>query len=709
MATIDQIQIPSGTYDISVKDEYISWGGPNKLASYGCIDAALVGNLRGNRLACIRGSAITVEYSRDAGNTWIDYGMTDAQKGAIFAQGGSAVIGKADSTNKATANGTKYQLRITIDTPTAQLYTQLLKTVIYCSTTGSSSCKCQIQGVLRGSSTFTNITNAIDISGWSGYNVINHNFTAGNSYNGQYNKVRYLFTANGGDTNYNGLTIIRIMSFGGVGWAAPSTLALTDHLYTYDQDQNANFPGKVLATGGFTGDLAGNATTATTATKLGTSTVGGTTTPIYLDAGVPTALSYTIAKSVPSDAKFTDTTYTSQAAASGGTAVSLVTTGEKYTWNNKSNLAIGTTATTAAAGNHTHTTSLAADSGTSTVNLASNTTYKLTAGGTSVIFKTPVDNNTTYESKAAASGGTAVSLVTTGEKYTWNNKSNLTIGTTATTAAAGNHTHKYAGSESAGGPATTLAGTYSGSGGSLAPNTVSGGNVKAVMMNNPKGITGFNTYCDCLLMDTYTGSDVPVVTGIGLSKKGTSSAADTTPRAYIFNGIKGNTTTWANMAEVVTTKNIKTATVGSASAGTAIAADDITAWSAGTAPSLTVTSVACDDITAWSAGTLPTLGTAIPADDITAWSAGSLPSLTYNSTNHSLTFSQGTLPSLSYTAKSIPNVTGVGTLPSLSYTARSVGSASNWSAGTIPSLSYTARSIPNISVTNTTVATGSVN
>ena len=439
MATIDQIQIPSGTYDMSVKDENIAWGGPNKLASYGCIDAALVGNLRGNRLACIRGSAITVEYSRDAGNTWIDYGLTNAEKGAIFAQGGSAVIGKADSTNKATANGTKYQLRITIDTPTAQLYTQLLKTVIYCSTTGSNDCKCQIQGVLRGSSTFTNITNAISISGWSGYNVINHDFTAGNSYNGQYNKIRYLFTANGGNTQYNGLNIIRIMSFGGVGWAVPSTLALTDHLYTYDQDQNANFPGKVLATGGFTGDLTGNASTATTATKLGTSTVGGTTTPIYLNAGVPTALPYTIAKSVPSDAKFTDTTYSSQAAASGGTALSLVTTGEKYTWNNKSNLAIGTTATTAAAGNHTHATSIAASSGTNQLTLAASTKYALTAGGTSVIFTTPP--NTTYSSKAAASGGTDVSLVTTGEKYTWNNKSNLAIGTTATTAAAGNHTH----------------------------------------------------------------------------------------------------------------------------------------------------------------------------------------------------------------------------------------------------------------------------
>ncbi len=34
------------------------------------------------------------------------------------------------------------------------------------------------------------------------------------------------------------------------------------------------------------------------------------------------------------------------------------------------------------------------------------------------------DNNTTYSSKTAASGGTDVSLVTTGEKYTWNNKQN---------------------------------------------------------------------------------------------------------------------------------------------------------------------------------------------------------------------------------------------------------------------------------------------
>lgn len=48
---------------------------------------------------------------------------------------------------------------------------------------------------------------------------------------------------------------------------------------------------------------------------------------------------HTVAKDVPSDAVFTDTTYENKAAANGGTAVSLVTTGDKYTWNNKANTA----------------------------------------------------------------------------------------------------------------------------------------------------------------------------------------------------------------------------------------------------------------------------------------------------------------------------------------------------------------------------------
>lgn len=45
---------------------------------------------------------------------------------------------------------------------------------------------------------------------------------------------------------------------------------------------------------------------------------------------------HTVNKNVPSDAKFTDTTYESKPAVSGGTDLSLVTTGEKYNWNNAS-------------------------------------------------------------------------------------------------------------------------------------------------------------------------------------------------------------------------------------------------------------------------------------------------------------------------------------------------------------------------------------
>ena len=140
-----------------------------------------------------------------------------------------------------------------------------------------------------------------------------------------------------------------------------------------------------------------------------------------------------------------------------------------------------------------------------------------------------------------------------------------------------------------------------------------------------------------------------------------SAATEVSGRVYPValdkNGDLAVNVPWTN-----TTYSAQTTSIGSASAGTAISADDITAW---------------------SAGSVPTLGDEIPADDITAWSAGTM--FSASASEGVVTFTSGTAPSLSYTAKSIPNVT-------------SVGSA--------PSLSYTSRSIPNISVTSTTVATG---
>lgn len=68
---------------------------------------------------------------------------------------------------------------------------------------------------------------------------------------------------------------------------------------------------------------------------LPTSGTPSTTYAINVSGNATTVNGKTVAVNVPADAKFTDTTYESKSAVSGGTDVSLCTTGEKYTWNNK--------------------------------------------------------------------------------------------------------------------------------------------------------------------------------------------------------------------------------------------------------------------------------------------------------------------------------------------------------------------------------------
>ena len=55
---------------------------------------------------------------------------------------------------------------------------------------------------------------------------------------------------------------------------------------------------------------AGHANSASTASKLSTLTAGNKNTPVYFEGGVPKPIGFTIAKSVPSNAVFTDTIYT---------------------------------------------------------------------------------------------------------------------------------------------------------------------------------------------------------------------------------------------------------------------------------------------------------------------------------------------------------------------------------------------------------------
>lgn len=110
----------------------------------------------------------------------------------------------------------------------------------------------------------------------------------------------------------------------------PTTI--TDNTFTANTLSVQPSSGTIRATI-FKGALSGNASTASTATKLSTN-AGSATQPVYFANGKPTACSYTLGKSVPSDAKFTDTVYSLPTAGStlgGVKTTSTVTNVSGYT------------------------------------------------------------------------------------------------------------------------------------------------------------------------------------------------------------------------------------------------------------------------------------------------------------------------------------------------------------------------------------------
>lgn len=238
-------------------EAFLSWGGQNFSGTYGPIDAAMVPELGANRLAFMPAEAVTIEYSRDGGSTWTDYGPTDPQKADLFnGRGASFTIGKATSGAGNIATN-KYQLRVNIYTGTGRVYTVLNKFVIYLSTSGTNNNWCTIRARKQSDYTankdkWTTFADKISVSGWSGYNVINTSgiTTYGNTSSSQYGHIQFIFGCDTGSTNnsYPGLQINKIFGFGGVGWNTPSTMAKTGHIYTYDSSQNVTFPKDVSAT-----------------------------------------------------------------------------------------------------------------------------------------------------------------------------------------------------------------------------------------------------------------------------------------------------------------------------------------------------------------------------------------------------------------------------------------------------------------------------
>lgn len=241
----------TGSGSITPYEAYLNWGGRNIAANFGPLDAALIPSLGANRLAFMPPDAITVEYSRDGGETWVDYPTNDESKISLFCDVDSNyLIGADDSTG---IDKSKYMVRFTVNAGTAGVYTELKKFAIYLSTNGSTGCYCTIEtqsqiDYAAGNDTWTTRVDKAGVDGWGGWNIINTVFTFGTSSWSE-RQARFTFgvTSHASSVNYGGLIIFKILGFGGVDWNAPSTMASKGRMYTWDYQQNVFFPQSIYA------------------------------------------------------------------------------------------------------------------------------------------------------------------------------------------------------------------------------------------------------------------------------------------------------------------------------------------------------------------------------------------------------------------------------------------------------------------------------
>ena len=339
----------------------LEWGGRNFTGDFGCIDAAMIPDLGANRLAFGHAKGITVEYSTDAGETWLDYGYSDIQKTGIFATGQTTTLGKSTSTTITN----DCMLRITIDTKAFGVYTSLNKFAFLASANTTVGAYCTIDASLKATpDVFVTFADKIAFWGGPNWNIINTRdlITYGNTPNFQYGLIRFTFGCTSVTPTDGGVSVDRILGFGGVGWETPSNMAKHGHLYDYNNLQEAIFPSNVTAPN-FIGNLTGTATEATKAQRLalqaGTTNVNRPV--IFQDSAnyarellanrcstfqynpatdnltVGKINGYTIEASVPANAKFTDTVYTHPATHPASMITGLSTVATSGSYNDLSN------------------------------------------------------------------------------------------------------------------------------------------------------------------------------------------------------------------------------------------------------------------------------------------------------------------------------------------------------------------------------------
>ena len=249
------------------KEAYLGWGGRDINSDISPIDAAMSSLHNANRSELCNPAGVTIEYTRDKGATWTDYGSSDATKVMLLSYIGSeARLGK---TGPGDEKNTNIGLRITLDGEKMGIYTEVKKLLINFNTNGATGCTVKFEyAAYTAPDTWRHLRTS-NIRGWSGWNSYPIGLKLGStSYGG---KLRMTFFIAGLDDTYkSNATVFNVIILGPNAWSMPSTLAKTGHLYSYDWQGNATFPNGLTA-----------------------KTLNG----------------HTLNSDVPAGAKFTDTTY----------------------------------------------------------------------------------------------------------------------------------------------------------------------------------------------------------------------------------------------------------------------------------------------------------------------------------------------------------------------------------------------------------------
>ena len=229
----------------------LKWGGGSIMGGVSPIDASIIPMVGYNKTDCAKPEGITIEYSNDAGATWIDYGVGNELKTSLLSMCdsyGTVFIGGGTSISQKTLDD---KLRITVNATKCGTYTALKKILIEMSTNGATGATVLIEKAKGTAPTEFTEVGTYRIDGWSGWNSIDIGqvYFGGGSEQNMW-VLRFTFSIGGLNSGKytSALQIIHMLFIGNTNWNTPSNIAKTGHLYTYDVNQNAKFPGIVRAT-----------------------------------------------------------------------------------------------------------------------------------------------------------------------------------------------------------------------------------------------------------------------------------------------------------------------------------------------------------------------------------------------------------------------------------------------------------------------------